>query len=35
MKPLGSDLIGGGVLAPIYSYGEELALSGSHPQMVT
>jgi hypothetical protein len=38
-KPLGQDLAGGGAgggaLALIWSYGEALALAGSHLQMVT
>jgi hypothetical protein len=36
LKPLGHDLIGGrGALAPVRSYGEVLALAGSHLRMAT
>jgi hypothetical protein len=34
LKPPGPDLTGG-ALAPIWSYGEALALAGSHPRTVT
>jgi hypothetical protein len=34
LKPPGPDLIGGGS-APVWSYGETLALATSHPHMVT
>jgi hypothetical protein len=35
LKPPGRDLLRGGALAPFWSYGEVLALAGSHPQIVT
>jgi hypothetical protein len=36
LKSFGPDLtVGGGALAPARSYGEELALAGSHPRTVT
>jgi hypothetical protein len=31
LKPHGPDLVGGGALAPIWSYAEALALADSHP----
>jgi hypothetical protein len=34
LKPPGLDLTGG-ALAPVWSYGEALALAGSHPRMGT
>jgi hypothetical protein len=34
IKPPDPDFTGG-ALAPIWSYGEALALASSHPQMVT
>jgi hypothetical protein len=36
LKPTGQDLPGGeGALAPVWSYGEVLALAGSHLRTVT
>jgi hypothetical protein len=35
LKPPGPDLTGRGALAPVWSYGEALALVGCHLQMVT